>query len=236
MGKNDANPSTSGFPSAHATTPEPPATLHITRVTLFPQQILHRVHLQDYQATQFNPGHTGDARFSPLQNSLGQPIPTLYAADTFQAALMESVFHDVPHAPGFKLFDRRKLHKQVHSRLQVTTALTLADLTSKPLRKLGVTRRQLIDTEKDQYSNTRRWAQAIHAQHPDVQGLRWTSRQDDSARAVMLFGDRIADNLLHQTQEPRSLLGHEQAYGEVLALAAIIGVEIGAKRLMNRAR
>jgi len=54
----------------HAAPMMPPATLHITRVTLRPQQVLHRVHLQAYHATQFNPG---------------QPIPTLYAADTFQA-------------------------------------------------------------------------------------------------------------------------------------------------------
>jgi len=89
----------------------PPAILHITRVTLRPQQVLHRVHLQAYHATQFNPGHTGNARFGPIQSHQGQAIPTLYAADTFQAALMESVFHGVPHEPGFKLFDRRKLHQ-----------------------------------------------------------------------------------------------------------------------------
>jgi len=209
-------------------TPEPPATLHLTRITLPPQGIWHRVHLQAYSAAQFNPGHSGDARFSPIQNQHGQPIPTLYAADSFQAALMETVFHDVPHDPGFKLFDRRKLHRQRHSRLQTHAALILADLSSKPLRKLGVTRRQLIDTEKDQYPHTRLWAQAIHAQHPEIQGLYWTSRQDDSARAVMLFGDRIADGTLQQVDESRRLLEDEKAYGEVLELAALIGVEIGA--------
>jgi len=213
----------------HAAPMMPPATLHITRVTLPPQEVLHRVHLQTYHAAQFNPGHTGDARFSPIQNAQGQAIPTLYAANTFQAALMESVFHDVPHGSGFKLFDRRKLHGQVHSQLSIRTDLILADLTSKPLRKLGITRKQLIDTEKDQYPNTRLWAQAIHAQHPDVQGLYWTSRQDDSARAVVLFGDRIVDDTLQQSVASRKLLEDERAYGEVLELAALIGVDISAK-------
>jgi len=207
----------------------PPATLHITRVTLRPQQVLHRVHLQTYHATQFNPGHTGDARFSPIQDRQGQAIPTLYAANTLQAALMETVFHDVPHDAGFKLFDRRKLHRQVHSRLNICSDLILADLTSKPLRKLGVTRRQLIDTEKDQYPNTRLWAQAIYTQHSDIQGLYWTSRQDDSARAIMLFGDRIVDDSLRQTAASLSLLEDEWTYGEVLELAALIGVEISAR-------
>jgi hypothetical protein len=42
-----------------------------------------------------------------------------------------------------------------------------------------------LDTEKDQYPVTRLWAEAIHGECPDVQGLCWTSRQDDSARAVV---------------------------------------------------
>lgn len=207
-------------------TPEPPATLHITSVTLSRKKVLHRVHSEDYEGGEFNPGLKGNARFSPIRTTKGDPIPTLYAADTFEAALMESVFHDVPHAPGFKQFDKRKLAGQEHSTVQTTQDLKLADLSSKPLRKLGVTRKQLIDTEKDQYAKTREWAEAIYAQAPDIQGLYWTSRQDDSARAVMLFGDRIPKGVLQQVGDSRSLLKDEQAYGEVLDLAEVIGVNI----------
>ncbi|WP_418648288.1 RES family NAD+ phosphorylase [Thauera butanivorans] len=206
-------------------TPKPPATLHVTSVTLARGQALHRVHSNEYNGDQFNPGLKGNARFSPIRKAKGDLIPTLYAAATFEAALMESVFHDIPHTPGFKQFDKRKLQGQMHSEVQATQDLKLADLSSKPLRKLGVTRKQLIDTEKDQYPKTREWAQAIHAQHPDVQGLYWTSRQDDSARAVMLFGDRVPKGVLKQVGDSRSLLG-EQAYGEVLDLAEVIGVDI----------
>lgn len=184
------------------------------------------MHSEDYEGGEFNPGLKGNARFSPIRTTKGDPIPTLYAADTFEAALMESVFHDVPHAPGFKQFDKRKLAGQEHSTVQTTQDLKLADLSSKPLRKLGVTRKQLIDTEKDQYTQTREWAEAIHAQAPDIQGLYWTSRQDDSARAVMLFGDRIPKGVLQQVGDSRSLLKDEQAYGEVLDLAEVIGVNI----------
>lgn len=186
-----------------------------------------RVHSDEYAGSQFNPGLKGNARFSPIRDTRREPIPTLYAADTFEAALMESVFHDVPHAPGFKQFDKRKLEGQVHSKVRATQDLKLADLTSKPLRKLGVKRDQLIDTEKDQYPNTREWAKAIHAQHPDIQGLHWTSRQDDSARAVMLFGDRIPEGVLHQVGDSRSLL-KDDAYGEILNLAEVIGVNVVA--------
>lgn len=207
-------------------TPKPPATLHVTLITLSREQVLHRVHSDEYEGDQFNPGVKGNARFSPIRTAKGDPIPTIYAADTFDAALMESVFHDVPHAPGFKQFDKRKLEGQEHSKVQVTQDLKLADLTSKPLRKLGPTRKQLIDTEKDQYPKTREWAQAIHEQHLDIQGLYWTSRQDDSARSVMLFGDRVPEGTLQQVGDSRSLLKDEQAYGEVLDVAEVIGVVI----------
>ncbi|WP_434575633.1 RES domain-containing protein [Pseudomonas sp. Z3-6] len=64
-------------------------------------------------------------------------------------------------------------------------------------RAPGITRKQLIDTEKEHYPATRKWAEAIHRQCPDAQGLSWISRQDDSARAIVLFGDRIPEGALH---------------------------------------
>jgi hypothetical protein len=79
---------------------------------------------------------------------------------------------------------------------------------------------------KDRYPDTRQWAEAIHARCPDIHGLCWTSRQDDGAQAVMLFGDRIAANTLDQSAPSRSLLDDETAYGELLKLAEQIGVNI----------
>jgi len=94
------------------------------------------------------------------------------------------------------------------------------------LRKLGVTRRQLIDTDKDQYPVTRQWAAAIHHQCPQAQGLCWVSRQDDSARALMLFGDRIADDALRPHGDSSSLLDDGNAYDAILDLAKRIGATI----------
>lgn len=139
---------------------------------------------------------------------------------------MESVFHDVSHAPGFKHYDQRELEGQLHSEVKVKRELKLADLSSVALRKLGAQCKQLIDTEKDQYPATRRWAEALHAQHPEIRGLSWISRQDDSARAVMLFGDRIPKGALHQVGDSRSLLKEEQTYAQLLNLADRIGVDI----------
>jgi RES domain len=162
--------------------PPPPAVLNITPVTWAAGTALHRIHLDTYAASAFNPGLLGNARFSPIVNAAGKPIPTLYAGSSFDCAAMETVFHDVPFAPGLKTWARRKLQGQLHSLLKPMRPLTLADLRNVPLRKLGVERKQLIDTEKDTYARTRLWAEAIHARHAHVQGLCWTSRQDDRRR------------------------------------------------------
>jgi hypothetical protein len=124
--------------------------------------LLHRVHLDVYAAEAFNPGIKGNARFSPIVNATGKPIPTLYGGTSFNCAAMETVFHDVPFAPGLKTFAKHKLEGQLHSVLVAAAALRLADLRNVPLRKLGVERKQLIDTEKDTYGQTRKWA----ANHP----------------------------------------------------------------------
>lgn len=208
------------------TTPEPPDTLHVTLTRLEPGKVLHRVHQSMYQADQFNPGMQGNARFSPIHDEQGTPIPTLYAGTTMACALMETVFHDIPHTAGFKSVDKGKLAGQMHSTIQVEEELQLVDLASVPLRKLGVTRKQLIDTEKNQYPATRKWAAAIHSQFPQAQGLSWVSRQDDSARAMILFGDRITSDSLQHEGDSRSLLDDADVYDEVLDLADRIGVNI----------
>jgi hypothetical protein len=207
-------------------TPAPPKDLHVTLTTLGAGEVLHRVHLEKYDADQFNPGIHGNARFSPIQDERGEPIPTLYAGTTMPCALMETVFHDVPHVPGFKSFDKGKLVGQQHSTVEVIQDLQLADLGSLSLRKLGIPRKQLIDTEKDQYPVTQKWAEAVHHQCPEAQGLSWVSRQDDSARAFVFFGDRVPAGIFRQQGRSRSLLEDIDAYDEVLNLADRIGVSI----------
>ena len=94
---------------------------------------------------------------------------------------METVFHDVPFAAGLKTFDKQKLIDQVYSQVTPRRDLNLVDLSTTALRKLGIRRNELIDTEKDKYPGTRKWAEAIHAACSDAEGLRWVSRQDDAA-------------------------------------------------------
>lgn len=215
-------------PTSGGSVPEPGddiATL-LKTMTWSKGQVIHRIHLRLYAANTFNPGLKGNARFSPIRTADGVSIPTLYGGTTFDCAAMETVFHDVPFAPGLKTLDKAKLIDQVHSTLTPVRDLTLADLSSTALRSLGLQRKELIDTEKDQYPGTRKWAEAIHAQCPSVDGLCWVSRQDDSARALILFGDRVASADLASTGNPRSILDDLDLYSDVLALGDRIGVNI----------
>ncbi len=208
-------------------TPRPHAgTLKTTTYSLSKGTVLHRVHHENYAANQFNPGLRGNARFSPIQDAEGEPISTMYAGVTKNCAMMETIFHDVSFAPGLKTFDKSKLEGQVHSTLEVLEDLELVDLASVALRKLGITRKQLIDTEKDQYPMTRQWAEKLYAQCPTAQGLVWISRQDDTARAMMFFGDRISPQSLGQTALSLSLIHDTSTYDEVLELAERLDVLI----------
>lgn len=205
-------------PAAKAESPHS-GQLKTTSYLLPKGTLLHRIHQQQYRAEQFNPGLYGNARFSPIKDGQGRPIPTLYAGITKSCAMMETIFHDVAYTPGFKTVDKNKLVGQVYSTLEIFDDLQLIDLASVALRKLGITRKELIDTEKDQYPFTRQWAEKLYQQSPSAQGLVWVSRQDDTARAMMLFGDRISAKSLGQRGDSLSLIHDSATYDEVLYLA-----------------
>lgn len=192
-------------------------------------QTIHRIHPDEYAPDAFHPGPGGNARFSPIRDAAGDAIPTIYGGTTLECAAMETVFHDVPHGPGLKSVAKRKLRKHHYSRLQPAADLTLADLGSIALRKIGIPRVDLIDSNKDIYPQTRAWAEAIHAQCPDVQGLGWVSRQDDSARALILFEDRLPPDLFSSVEAPVDIVADAETFTALIELADLIGVKITGK-------
>lgn len=112
-----------------------------------------------------------------------------------------------------------------HSILRFRIDVTLVDLSTISLRRLGISRSELIDTDASHYSETREWAVALHEQYPAAQGLKWTSRQDDTAMALVLFGDRVDGSAFELTGGPVSLLQSDgSACSEVLDLATRLGV------------
>jgi hypothetical protein len=206
--------------------PLPSGRLDVTLVDWGKDRILHRVHASKFEPDQFNPSSTGDARFSPLVANDGGVVATLYAGTTLDCALMETVFHDVPYAPGLKTLSKSShVIGRVRSTIRSPRDLRLIDLSGIPLRKLGVSRSSLIDTDASEYRITRQGAFAFHDQNPEVEGLIWTSRQADPERAIVLFGDRLGTLLFEKVDPPESLiLPDGSTCMEVLQLASGLGV------------
>jgi hypothetical protein len=83
------------------------------------------------------------------------------------------------------------LENRVCSTLLFQKDFQLLDLSKVALRGIGIQPRQLIDTTKEHYPVIRRWTELVYAAHPHLQGFLWSSRQDDRALAVVLFGSRV---------------------------------------------
>ena len=108
-----------------------------------------------------------------------------------EAAIHETVFHDVPLTAGIKTVPRGAVESRRHSTLLVRRPVRLASLRAPDLMKWGVRRDSLLGGHPTCYDRTVLWAKAIHDQH-DIDGLIWTSIRCDPAAAILLFGDRVA--------------------------------------------
>jgi RES domain len=161
-----------------------------------------------------------------LVDAAGKVIPTIYAGTTLDCALMETVFHDLPFAAGPKMWSKTShVAGKVYSQLTLSRDLALIDLSVIALHKLGIPRKDLIECDGSQYAETRAWALALHDQHPDAEGLIWTSRRADPEQAIVLFEDRLAGPALVASGAPTSLLLSDgSAILEVLTLAQRLGV------------
>ncbi|WP_446743515.1 RES family NAD+ phosphorylase [Silvibacterium acidisoli] len=206
----------------------PPAgKLNATLIPWGKGRTVFRVHRSIYKADQFNDSHKGDARFSPLMDAGRKAvIPTLYAGTTLDCALMESIFHDVPYRAGLKTVSKAKhVEGAICSSLHLTADLQLVDLSSVALHKLGVAPADLTQTEAAYYAASREWALALYEQNPTAQGFIWTSRRDDDAKAILLFGNRVMPGTLEVEADAFSLLQPDgSARMEVLSLAVRLDV------------
>ena len=105
---------------------------------------------------------------------------------------MKRIFHDVPVKAKSKTVPRTLVQSRAHARLEVLRDLRLVSLRGPDLRRWRIGRNSLIATSPKLYSETARWASAIHHQFPDAQGLFWTSNQCDPDTAYLFFGNRVA--------------------------------------------
>ena len=172
--------------------PPPPDPVDLLTATLSAGASLYRVHPDRYPPDAFNPGTHGDrGRFHPLRNAAGRLVPTLYAADSIDGALSETVLHN---AFGGDIFLRSRLEGHCLTRIELTRDILVADLRGHGLRRLGLTRARLLDCGAPHYAETARWAEAIHRSSDSLHGMVWVSRQFDTAAALLAFGDRLHEH------------------------------------------
>ena len=160
-------------------------------VSLKAGAIVHRVHDRHYGGNVFNPCKGSPTRFAPVHDAAGECVPSLYAAEALEAAIHETIFHDVPVTAKRKTVPRTLVQSRAHVQLEVLRDLRLASLRGPDLRRWRIGRNSLLATSPKLYAETARWAGAIHHRFPEVHGLLWTSNQCDPDTAYLFFGDRV---------------------------------------------
>ena len=162
----------------------------ISMIDLAPP-LLWRVYPRRYGVDGFNGTRFGNARFSPLEVA-GAIVPTLYAGSTLDVALMETVWHDAPNpSHGFHLVLKEATEPRRVGSLKPSAALHLVDLSTVGLRRLGLARADVIDSDPVSSPVTRQLSAWLYENKPDAQGICWISRQNDEGRAVVLFEPRL---------------------------------------------
>lgn len=179
------------------------------RLTLWPKgKPIERIHSSRFSATDFNPG-MGNSRFSPINDSQGKSIPTLYGGENIAVAVMETVLHDLPTPCEYAPVELSVLHALSRSQISPEEDLRLVDLNPRFMKKQGITQADLLGSAADSYTETHQWAEKIYADNPEAQGMQWASKQHGD-KALMLFGDRVnAKNL-------KVIVDGESASGSVI--------------------
>jgi hypothetical protein len=186
---------------------------------------LARVHRLESQGTGFNPS-ASSGRFRPVRSSAGLVVPTMYAASSFDAALSETAFHELPVKSGPKHLARSLLEPFGFSRLRVTRPLTLVSLRGHGLRRLGIRHGRLIECGPASYAATAAWGQAAYEDDSFPDGLVWVSRQYPGGLSLMLFGDRCSDALQLFGDDPPLPLVHGRGFEILCEAASEAGVVI----------
>lgn len=162
------------------------------------ERVIHVIHDTVFAPESFNPGVDGagrlrkPTRFAPIRDAAGQVVPYLYGGSTLDCAIFETVFHEVPVDAADKFVDLGDFAQRGHGELVPNRDLKLVDLTTDGLHRLKVPKHELITSPARNYPLTARWAEALHRQCADADGLLWMSRQRDRDHALLLFGDRVA--------------------------------------------
>lgn len=149
-----------------------------------------RAHPHDFGSTQLDARPDANSRFSTVRLA-GTVVPVAYVGEDREAAASETIFHAV-ESPGGPTRPRRvyvdKYRTWQWSPIETTRELQLIRLDNTGLSALGTSRADLIEGDRTTYPLTRRWAEALLAAQPTVDGFWWMSRQAPTRRAFALYG------------------------------------------------
>ena len=193
-------------------------------------QVIHVIHDAAYEPESFNPGIDSagtlrsPTRFAPIRDAKGRVVPYLYGGSSREGAIFETVFHNVPIDAPDKFVDLDEFANRAHGRIAPQRDLQLVNLTTDGLHRLKVAKAELITSAAIDYLDTARWAEAIHHQFPEVDGMFWMSRQRDRDQALVLFGDR-AGSALNGTRMGTALRGNDVLRQAIVALALRVGID-----------
>jgi hypothetical protein len=191
---------------------------------------IHVIHDTAFAPESFNPGADAagrlrkPTRFAPIRDARGKLVPYLYGGSTLDCAIFETVFHDVPLEAPDKFVDLAAFALRGHGALVASRDLRLVDLTSEGLHRLKIPKEELITSAARDYHRTAMWAQALHHQFTDADGLVWMSRQRDRDRSVVLFGDRVK-GVLSGTRVGAPLARNDVLRQTILAAALRAGID-----------
>ena len=164
-------------------------------------------------------------RFAPIRDAAGRVVPYLYGGSSLECAIFETVFHNVPVDAPDKFVDLDDFADRAHGQVVSRRDLQLVNLTTDGLHRLKVPKTELVASAPIDYLHTARWAQALHWQYPQVDGLLWMSRQRDRDQALVLFGDRIG-TALSATRMGGPLRTNDVLRQAIVAIAVRVGIEV----------
>ena len=160
----------------------------------------------------FNPGTTPPeikTRFAFFSGLDGRTVGVAYGAESVEAAISETVFHDVPLRRGPRQVVLSRLSPLALVALRPRRDLSLVELLGSGLTRLGIRADQLTATGPNVYARTVEWARALHAAVPAADGLVWMSCRFNVAKALVIFANRVSSSDLAVDGEVHPLVSGE---------------------------
>jgi len=168
--------------------PDPPRVLPPALITTIAAGTsVWRIHGATRCAADLNPTPRPRVRAGGRFDSLDGTYSYLYLGDSPAAAVAETLCRNLPVDQSPRLIPRVQIAGRVLSELHTTRTVRVVDLTGTGATRInaGV---WLTKCDPSGYLHTRRWAAAILAANPGIDGVQYRPRHDENTLAWMLAG------------------------------------------------